>query len=75
MPAKLPYPVTRIEARIRSTLAMEAELFLPRDFRTGRVAYGAWSEYVERLIREDLDRKAAVMKPHSEEGDENHGEH
>lgn len=39
-------------------LLLEVEMYLPRDTLTGKIQHGAWSDYVARLLREDLASKA-----------------
>lgn len=51
-------PHTRLEVSLPETLRMQAELFLRRDPLTGKIAHGEWSRYVERLVAEDLSRRA-----------------
>lgn len=52
------YPTTRLEILMPEALRLKAELYLPRDGITGKTAYGAWSQYIIRLINEDLNRIA-----------------
>jgi len=54
---KNPIPVSRLEVAIPQHLRLQAELFLQRDFITGKVKLGAWSEYIIRLISNDLQKE------------------
>ena len=54
---KNPIPSSRLEIALPASLRLQAELFLPRDFITGKVKLGAWSEYITRLISKDLQQE------------------
>lgn len=60
MPRKLLHDQRRIEIRVPEPLALKVELFLPHDPRTGKVAYGEWSNLAERLFNQFLNEKAGV---------------
>lgn len=58
MPKRNAEPNQRLEVQLPERLAIEASLFLRRDPLTGRVAHGEWSRYIQRLLRDDLARRA-----------------
>ena len=56
-------PYTRLELRLPESLIMQISLFLRHDPRTGRVAHGEWSNLVQRLLKQDLERIARANTP------------
>lgn len=58
MPRKSLVNKSRLEIALPLTLRLQAELFLQRDPITGKIAFGEWSQYITRLVAEDLNRRA-----------------
>lgn len=58
MPRRYSTPHRRLEITLPEPLILEVELYLKRDPRTGKVAFGEWSNLFRRLLRADLNAKA-----------------
>lgn len=55
-------PHSRLEVSIPEALRLQVELFLRRDPLTGKIALGEWSNYVTRLMEEDLSKRARIAE-------------
>lgn len=62
MPAKRNVATTVKEITLPTELVLQVELFrLPRDLLTCKVRYGAWSSYIEGLVKADMDKHIRSM--------------
>lgn len=61
-PANLDRP-TKLGVAIPESLRTRMDLLLFSEVE-GRVPHGAYSEYICRLIREDLDKQRSIESPH-----------
>ena len=62
MPAKRNVATTVKEVTLPTELMLQVELLrLPRDLLTCKVRYGAWSSYIEGLVKADMDKHIRSM--------------